>query len=90
MDIHYKHIPFERYADDTICHCKSQKQAEWIKGRIIKRFEECGLKLNETKTRIVCYTENKYKGQQSYENVKTLSRTILASALLVRGYSQKG
>lgn len=69
MDIHYKSIPFERYADDTICHCRSLKQAEWLKGRIIKRFEECGLKLNETKTRIVCCIENKYNGLQSYEQV---------------------
>jgi len=25
MQIHYPHIPFERYADDTICHCKAFK-----------------------------------------------------------------
>ena len=28
MQINYPAIPFERYADDSICHCRSKKQAE--------------------------------------------------------------
>ena len=31
MRIHYPNIPFERYADDTICHCVSKAQAEYLK-----------------------------------------------------------
>ncbi len=31
MRIHYPNIPFERYADDTICHCVSKAQVEYLK-----------------------------------------------------------
>lgn len=51
-------ISFERYADDTICHCVSQKQAEFIHRAIKKRFAECKLELNEEKTKIVYCKRN--------------------------------
>jgi RNA-directed DNA polymerase len=46
-------IPFERYADDIIVHCVSEKQALFLK-RIIKgRLADCKLELSEAKTKIV-------------------------------------
>lgn len=53
MRIHYPNIPFERYADDTICHCVSKAQAEYLKEVLTCRFEQCRLKLNAEKTKIV-------------------------------------
>lgn len=53
MRRNHSNISFERYADDTICHCVSQKQAEFIHRAIKKRFAECKLELNEEKTKIV-------------------------------------
>ena len=53
MQIHYSQIPFERYADDTICHCRTKAEAEAMKVIIMKRLADCKLKLNEEKTRIV-------------------------------------
>ena len=47
MSRNYPTIPFERYADDTICHCVSEEQAQFLRSVLVKRFEECGLKLNE-------------------------------------------
>ncbi|MBO0682985.1 MAG: group II intron reverse transcriptase/maturase [Candidatus Dormibacteraeota bacterium] len=44
---------FERYADDIVVHCVSQKQAEYVKDHIARRLEECGLELNRDKTQIV-------------------------------------
>lgn len=46
-------IPFERYADDAIAHCKTEKEAIMLLEAIRNRFAECGLKLNDAKTRIV-------------------------------------
>src|SRR5210317_1114675 len=46
------HIPFERYADDVICHCESKGQAKWLLGSIVKRMAECKLELNLQKNRI--------------------------------------
>lgn len=53
MKRNYPTIPFERYADDVICHCKSRAQAEYMKSLIKERLATCKLVLNETKTKIV-------------------------------------
>ncbi|WP_233562295.1 MULTISPECIES: group II intron reverse transcriptase/maturase [Bacteroides] len=58
MRRNHSNISFERYADDTICHCVSQKQAEFIHRAIKKRFAECKLELNEEKTKIVYCKRN--------------------------------
>ncbi|WP_456828406.1 reverse transcriptase domain-containing protein [Bradyrhizobium sp. USDA 4518] len=44
-------IPFERYADDILCHCDSERQAQELKETLMKRFAECGLELLRTRRR---------------------------------------
>ena len=61
-------IPFERYADDGVCHCKSEKQARWLKNEIEKRFKQCGLELNQKKTKIAYCKDSDREGR--YENEK--------------------
>lgn len=46
-------IQFERFADDAVLHCKSEKQANFIKDKVEQRLRECGLELHPVKTRIV-------------------------------------
>ncbi|MGA8613491.1 MAG: group II intron maturase-specific domain-containing protein [Xanthobacteraceae bacterium] len=46
-------IPFERYADDIICHCKSAEEARALWGAIADRFAACKLVLHPQKTKIV-------------------------------------
>ncbi|MDR1116272.1 MAG: group II intron reverse transcriptase/maturase [Tannerella sp.] len=53
MSIYHPSIPFERYADETVCHCRSLEEAQKLKVSIAERFSACKLKLNEDKTRIV-------------------------------------
>ena len=53
MQRQYPQIPFERYADDGICHCWSKTEAERLRVAIERRFAECGLELNLQKTKIV-------------------------------------
>lgn len=53
MGRHYPHIPFERYADDGVTHCRSLKQAERLKAALQTRFAQCGLELHPLKTRII-------------------------------------
>ena len=43
MQIHYPRIPFERYADDTICHCHTREEAEDMQVIIMNRLVACGL-----------------------------------------------
>ncbi len=46
-------IPFERYADDVLCHCHSEWQAQRLLNVLRRRFSDCGLKLHSSKTKIV-------------------------------------
>jgi group II intron reverse transcriptase/maturase len=49
----FSQVQFERYADDAIVHCRSERQARTVLEAIRDRFLQCGLELHETKTRIV-------------------------------------
>jgi group II intron reverse transcriptase/maturase len=53
MEKHHPEKPFERYADDIVVHCKTERQAQFMLARIRERMEACGLKLHPEKTRIV-------------------------------------
>jgi RNA-directed DNA polymerase len=46
-------VRFERYCDDVIVHCVSEKQALYIKRSIAERFTRLGLSLHPQKTKIV-------------------------------------
>ena len=77
MRIHYPYIPFERYADDTICHCVSKAQAEFLKEVLTRRFEQCRLKLNAEKTKIVqCPTSTRKKVEGSEASFDFLGYTF--------------
>ena len=49
----HRDIPFERYADDVVCHCKSKQQAEQFLASLEERMKACGLALHPQKTRLV-------------------------------------
>jgi RNA-directed DNA polymerase len=63
MAKHHPEKPFERYADDIVVHCKTEKQALYMLKQIQKRMQECKLQLHPTKTQIVNirgFSEKKY------------------------------
>lgn len=53
MQKNYPTIKFERYADDTVCHCRSREEAESLLQILSARFANCKLSLNVEKTKIV-------------------------------------
>lgn len=53
MEREYAHVPFERYADDCLIHCKTKKQAECVLLFLKKRMKECKLELHPEKTKLV-------------------------------------
>ena len=56
----YPDIPFERYADDIVCHCRTQRQAHHLRDALARRFADCGLRLHPEKTRLVyCRDSNR-------------------------------
>ena len=50
---HHPGIPFERFADDAVCHCRSESQARGLWADLQRRLAECGLTLHPGKTQIV-------------------------------------
>lgn len=67
IDREVGNIPFERYADDIVCHCVSQRQAEWLQRKLSRRFLEIGLVLHPAKTQIV-YCQSSFR-KEKYRNV---------------------
>lgn len=63
-----RNVPFERYADDAIAHCRSEKQAKYLRDLIAKRLARFGLELHPDKTRIVYCKDADRRG--SYEHEK--------------------
>ncbi|WP_292520767.1 reverse transcriptase domain-containing protein [Mesorhizobium sp.] len=63
----FPHLCFERYADDAIVHCRTEREAQIVMEAIRRRLAECGLELHPEKTRIVyCKDSNR---REEYEHV---------------------
>lgn len=61
-------VRFERYCDDAIVHCVSEKQAQYIKRSIKERLARLGLQLHPEKTKIVhCVQEGRSRAQYGVE-----------------------
>ena len=90
----FPHIPFERYADDVICHCKSADEARMLWSTLADRFVACKLVLHPEKTKIVYCKDAKRRGKfpnQSFDFLgfsfrarKTISGSYRRSRLHAR------
>ncbi len=65
MARNYPHIPFERYADDAICHCKSAEEAQALWGALADRLAVSKLVLHPEKTKIVYCKDANRRGDFS-------------------------
>jgi RNA-directed DNA polymerase len=61
-------LPFCRYADDGLVHCRTLKQAQYVQARLAQRFAECGLELHPSKTKIV-YCKDIHR-KQEHEHIQ--------------------
>ena len=76
MKRNYPTIPFERYADDAIVHCSSEKQATWILSEIKRRLSQCKLELHPEKTKIVYCKDGKRQESHHHESFDFLGYTF--------------
>lgn len=53
MEKNHPEKPFERYADDIVVHCKTERQALFVLKMIQQRMTECKLTLHPVKTKII-------------------------------------
>jgi RNA-directed DNA polymerase len=51
-------VEFERYADDAVVHCATERQAREVLAALAERMEEVGLRLHPDKTKIVFVSAN--------------------------------
>jgi hypothetical protein len=72
----FPRIPFERYADDAIVHCRSERQAQVVLEAIRGRFAQCGLELHLTKTRIVYCKDDDRPGEHGHIKFDFLGYTF--------------
>lgn len=67
VERHWGGIQFERYADDIVCHCASEREVNRLRACLEQRFVDCGLQLHPKKTKIV-YCKGGYQ-TGNYPNV---------------------
>src|ERR1700704_5407283 len=81
----YPHIPFERYADDGICHCKSAEEAQALWSELADRFAACKLVLHPEKTKIVYCKDANRRGDFPNQSLDFLGFKFRARKALGRG-----
>ncbi len=78
MGKNYPSVSFERYADDCICHCRTEDEAVRLKEALEKRMAECRLELHPEKTKIVYCRDDARKGSYPVECFDFLGFTFKA------------
>jgi RNA-directed DNA polymerase len=69
-------VLFERYCDDVIVHARSEREGQQLRAAIASRLAECGLELNERKTRIVYCKDANRRGSYEHESFDFLGYTF--------------
>jgi RNA-directed DNA polymerase len=72
----YPHLPFERYADDAIVHCRTETEAQEVRRAIAERMQECRLELHPEKTKIVYCKDDDRRGTYPHEQFDFLGYTF--------------
>src|SRR5215218_3133873 len=78
-------IPFERYADDIICHCHSEEEARTLWSALEVRFRTCGLVLHPAKTKIVYCKDTNRRGDYPVQSFDFLGYSFRPRKAAWRG-----
>lgn len=76
VEKHWEGIQFARYADDIICHCRTEQEASALKSALTERFTACGLTLHPEKTKIVYCKSWKHKADYAQVSFDFLGFTF--------------
>lgn len=76
MDREFPDLPFERYVDDAVVHCKTERQAETVRDAVTRRLAEVGLEVHPEKTRIVYCKDDDRRGSYEHESFDFLGYTF--------------
>jgi len=56
-------LPWCRYADDGLVHCRNEQEAQIVREALAARLEECHLELHLTKTKVVYCKDHRRRGK---------------------------
>lgn len=73
-------VRWERYVDDAVVHCVSERQARTVLAALTDRMSEVGLRLHPDKTRIVYCRDGKRRGMFKATEFTFLGFTFRARA----------
>ncbi|GAA3084508.1 group II intron reverse transcriptase/maturase [Streptomyces olivoverticillatus] len=69
-------VDFERYADDAVVHCVTERQARQVWAALEVRMEEVGLRLHPDKTKLVYCKDSRRRGSSEHTSFKFLGSTF--------------
>ena len=84
MQRNHEGVPWCRYADDGLAHCKTKWQAQKLLSELKERFAECGLEMHQEKTKIVYCKDNKRRGRHQNTLFDFLGYTFRARTCMNR------
>jgi RNA-directed DNA polymerase len=76
MRRNWSHLPFERYADDIVVHCRTEREANLVRVNIAARLKQCGLELHPEKTKVVYCRDSNRNGSHRNEKFDFLGYTF--------------
>lgn len=80
MERNHKGVPWCRYADDGLAHCRTERQAQKLLRELRTRFTECGLEMHPEKTKIVYCKDDRRRGKHQNNQFDFLGYTFMARA----------
>jgi RNA-directed DNA polymerase len=69
-------VDFERYADDAVVHCVTERQARQVWAALETRMEQVGLRLHPDKTKLVYCKDTRRRGSSGHTSFKFLGYTF--------------
>jgi RNA-directed DNA polymerase len=76
LSTHHPHVPFCRYSDDGVLHCRTEADAEMMRKCLSERLEFCGLELHPQKTRVVYCRDSRRTGRHEHVSFDFLGYTF--------------
>ena len=80
----YPQVVFERFADDVIVHCRTEREALAMRKAIAERLQNCGLELHPEKTKIVYCKDDDRRRNHLNEKFAFLGYTFRARSSMNR------
>lgn len=78
MERNYPGMPFARYADDAVIHCRSRQEADNLRQALSDRLKKCHLELHPEKTRTVYCKVNRKNDKAEHRKFDFLGFTFRA------------